>query len=428
MLSASRRPRLRRGTQPLSSNQAASPRLVAPARPRAILVGPGKRFLSGISYYTYGLGRALASERNLSVLLIRRLVPARLYPGGGRVGQQLSSISLPDDVPTYDGLDYFWGPSAIRTLLFLHRQQPDVLVLQWWTGTVLHSYLLLSFVARRLGAKVIVEFHESLDPGEQNHRFLAAYVRLVSPRLFRRCAAFVVHSDSDRELVRSGYNIDPALVKVIPHAVYDHHAVTGARAPRPDGICNLLFFGLIRPVKGLDDLIGAMDLMDDVEAGQYRLTIVGETWENCEPIVQMARESRHADRITIVNRYVSDEEADGYFLNTDLVVLPYRKSSQSGVLHLAMGYGLPVVATNVGGLAEAAADYEGGELVEPNSPSALLDGIRRARDLPAGTFSYGHRWTDTAKAYWALIDSLSGASENVDDDDDDSSPLLGRTA
>src|SRR6185437_7650522 len=96
----------------------------------------------------------------------------------------------------------------------------------------------------------------------------------------------------------------------------------------------------------------------------YWLTIVGETWEHCEPIVAMARSSRHHDRITIMNRYVTDVEADAYFAAADVVVLPYRSSSQSGVLHLAMEYGLPVVATRVGGLAEAAAAYDGADVVE----------------------------------------------------------------
>jgi glycosyltransferase involved in cell wall biosynthesis len=375
-------------------------------QPKVVLVGPSKRFLSGISYYTYGLAPALAARCDLSVLLIRKLMPARFYPGHTRVGQALSEIALPVGVASFDGLDYFWGPSAIRALRFLRRQRPDVVVLQWWTGTVLHSYLLLSLMARMQGAKVVIEFHESLDPAEQTYRLLAAYVRIVAPWLFRTCSAFVVHSQSDRALVVSSYHVDPGLVTVIPHAVYDHPVKRAIRCAAPDGACQLLFFGLIRRVKGLEDLITAIDLLDDEEALDYWLTIVGETWEHCEPIVAMARSSRHHDRITIMNRYVTDVEADAYFAAADVVVLPYRSSSQSGVLHLAMEYGLPVVATRVGGLAEAAAAYDGADVVEANSPAALLDGIRRARKQIPGSFSYGHHWADSADAYRALFDRL----------------------
>jgi glycosyltransferase involved in cell wall biosynthesis len=374
--------------------------------PKVVLVGPSKRFLGGISYYTYGLAGALAKRCDLAVLLIRRLMPVHLYPGGRRVGQALSEITLPAGVPVFDGLDYFWGPSALGARKFLRRQKPDILVLQWWSATVLHSYLLLSWLARRHGAQVIIEFHETQDPAEQTYRLLAAYVRVAAPWLFANCAAFVVHSESDRALMASSFHIDPVKVAVIPHAIYEHQVKEAARRAAPDGVCHLLFFGLIRPVKGLDDLIAAMDLLDDEEIKDYWLTIVGETWEHCERIVAMARSSRHADRITIVNRYVSDEEADAFFAGADVVVLPYRRSSQSGVLHMAMGYGMPVVATNVGGLAEAATAYDRAEIVEPSSPGALLDGIRRARRLtPSATVS-GPSWGDSANAYRALIDRL----------------------
>ena len=382
--------------------------------PKVVLVGPSKRFLSGISYYTYGLAGALTETCDLAVLLIRRLMPARFYPGGRRVGHHLSDISLPGGISTFDGLDYFWGPSAVGALRFLRRERPDVLVLQWWTGTVLHSFLLLAVAARCFRTKIVVEFHETLDPGEKSYPLLAAYVRVVSPWLFKCCASFVVHSESDRELITAIYRISPERVSVIPHAVYDHQLTAEVEQRGPSEVCNLLFFGLIRPVKGLDDLIAAIDCLDDEEASSYRLTIVGETWENCESIVEMARSSRHRDRITIVNRYVSDAEADAHFRAADVVVLPYRSSSQSGVLHMAMGYGLPVVATNVGGLAEAAAQYGGAELVEAGSPVALIEGIRRARVLTAGSFTYGQRWADSADAYRDIFDRLTEDAQRSD--------------
>ena len=74
----------------------------------------------------------------------------------------------------------------MRAARFVRKQRPEVLVLQWWSGTVLHSYLALSWLARGLGTKVVVEFHEVLDPGEQNRKWFSAYVRRLSPRLFAR--------------------------------------------------------------------------------------------------------------------------------------------------------------------------------------------------------------------------------------------------
>ncbi len=264
---------------------------------------------------------------------------------------------MPCNVPVFDGVDYYWMPSILRAIRFVRRQRPDVLVLQWWSGTVLHTYLALALVARLLGTKVVVEFHEVLDPGEQSRKFFSAYVRRFSPRLFAEAAGFVVHSEYDRGLVIEHYGLAHERIEVIPHATYEHYRNNGVRRLAPPGTCNLLFFGLVRPGKGLEDLVEAFGRIPSQEIGRYWLTIVGETWEGWELPFERIAASPYRDRISVVNRYVSDAEVDEFFGGADAVVLPYRQSSQSGVLHIAMAYGLPVVATRVGGLAEALAGY-----------------------------------------------------------------------
>jgi glycosyltransferase involved in cell wall biosynthesis len=386
----------------------------ADRRPRIVLVGPGRRFLGGITYYTFCLANALAKECELGVLLIRKLVPQRLFPGAGRVGQALSDLQLPPDVGVYDGLDYYWGASAWGAARFLRRQRPDFLVLQWWSGTVLHSYMLLAWLARLTRTELIIEFHEILDPGEASHPWFARYVRMVAPRLQRRCRAFVVHSEFDRDLVHAQYGIDTSDITIIPHAIYSNFHKGGRVRLAPVGVCNLMFFGLIRPVKGLDDLIDAFNLLEPDEVEGYWLTIVGEAWEGCERILERARSSRYGPRISIVDRYVSDDEVDEFFGGADVAVLPYRQSSQSGVLHVAMGYGLPVVATRVGGLEETVAAYEGGDLVTVASPESLVEGIRRSALRTGTTYQANLTWGDTALRYRDLFASLTG-EVRVDD-------------
>ena len=87
--------------------------------------------------------------------------------------------------------------------------------------------------------------------------------------------------------------------------------------------------------------------------------MVGETWEGWTLPAELIAASPAADRITLVNRYVTDAEVDRFFAEADVVVLPYRRSSASGPLHIAMSHGLPVVVTAVGGLVEAAEHYSG---------------------------------------------------------------------
>ena len=378
---------------------------------RVCVVGPGTRFLSGITYYTYNLVDALSERVETQALLLRRLLPRFLYPGAARVGQQITTLELPGTVKRYDGIDWYWSITLVRALAFLRRERPTVLVLQWWTGTALHTYLALALAARLLGIRLVIEFHEALDTGEERIPVVGGYVRALAPRLFRRADAHVVHSDYDRELVCGRYGLDPAGVAVIPHAVYHHYA--GGRRTReaPEGCCNLLFFGVIRPYKGLEDLVRAFELIPEGELDRYWLTVVGETWEGHDEPLELIARSPRADRITLVNRYVTDEEADGWFGGADIVVLPYHRSSQSGPLHMAFAYGLPVVATSVGGLPEAAAEYAGSVLVPPRDPAALLAGIAQASMLTGRSFAHPQSFSRTAERYLELLANLEKSAD-----------------
>lgn len=380
------------------------------AEPRRVcVVGPGTRFLSGITYYTYSLIEALsAAGHQCSAVLIRDLVPVRLYPGRARVGGALSELSLPPGVRGFDGVDWYWGRSLLRAIAFLRAQRPQVLVLQWWTGAVLHTYLVLAVVARLRGAKVVVEFHEAQDVGEARLPFVARYTDLLGRGLLRLTAAQLVHSEFDRDLVKGRYGVSESAV-VVPHAGYDYLPSRPPRRDAPDGVVNLLYFGVVRPFKGVEDLVAALDLLGS-DRSRFWLTLVGETWEGWELPGRLVAASAHRDRITFVNRYVSDGEAAGYFAGADVVVLPYHRSSSSGPLQIAMAAGLPVVVTRVGGLVEATAHYPGAVLVEPSSPASLAEGVLKAAELVGGRFEGVSTWADTARSYTELFDTvLSGA-------------------
>jgi glycosyltransferase involved in cell wall biosynthesis len=377
---------------------------------RVCVVGPGTRFLSGITYYTYGLCRALSARFEVSAILMRQLLPTRLYPGRARVGAALSDLALPHTVRYLDGVDWFWIPTLGRALWLLARRRPDVLILQWWTGTVLHTYLALALVARALGSTVLVEFHEVLDPGEDDLVWASRYVRLGAPRLFRLASGYVVHSEHDRRLVTERYGATTKPMAIIPHATYDHYRQGRRWRAAPEECCNLLYFGLIRPYKGVEDLIRAFDTLAPHEIDRYWLTVVGETWEGWTMPGELIARSRYRSRIHFVNRYVRDEEVDAHFGGADVVVLPYRRSAQSGTLHVAMHYGLPVVVTAVGGLTEAVAGYGGAVLAEPASPTTLAAALRRAADLRGRRFAAPRSWADTARHYHDFLDAAAAGA------------------
>ncbi|MGI8826256.1 MAG: glycosyltransferase [Chloroflexota bacterium] len=372
------------------------------SRPRVCIFGPGTRFLSGLTVYTYRLANAVSRVAPVSVVLMRQLLPTRLYPGSSRVGDDLARLEFEPSVHVFDGVDWYWVPSIFRALRFLMSERPEVVIFQWWTGTVVHSYIVLALVARALGGRIVIEFHEVQDPGELAYPAARAYVRLVAPLLVRLAHGFTVHTEADQSLLGQKYGIAGRPIAVLPHGPHDHYQAVDSgeeHARSADSACNLLFFGLIRPYKGLQDLVTVFDSIPPDQIGRFHLTVVGETWEGWTRPTELIQSSRYRDRITFVNRYVSDNEVGKYFRTADAVVLPYHRACISGPLHVAMGYGLPVVVTRVGGLVETVEGYEGAILIPPEDQDALRAALFHVAELADKRFAHPYTWEDTAAAY-----------------------------
>jgi len=378
-------------------------------RLRVCVVGSGSRFLSGISYYTNRLINALGQRHQISAILIRQMMPTRLYPGKTRVGTPLVRFTYPADSRVLDGIDWYWGASMVRALRLLVAERPQVLVLQWWTGTVLHSYLLLAGVARLTGARLVIEFHEVLDTAELEMPLANWYVKTCAPMLMRLANGFIVHNEFDRAALTEHYKLDDRPVAIVPHGPYDQYVGRAAPAARLDpSVCRLLYFGVIRPFKGVEDIVAALDLFTPEEARRFHLTVVGETWEGWTVPAERIAASRYRDRITFVNRYVDDDEVAALFSEADVVVLPYHRSSASGPLHLAMASGLPVVVSAVGGLVEASEGYQGVVRVPPRDPAAIKTALECVYEWRGARFSDVHSWTRTIAGYDNLFAAVCG--------------------
>lgn len=382
---------------------------------RILVVGSGWRFTSGISYYTCRLSNALSQRHDVSVLLTRRLVPRWLYPGRRRVGRKVNDIDYSGPRRVAEVLDWYWGPNLRSVLSVLREARPQVVVLQWWTGAVLHSYLLLAWLARRAGASVVIEWHELQDTGEARIPGIRAYTSAGMRRLLGMADGHVVHSEFDLAALQRTYTLRGP-VRVVPHGPYDHvkvpdapsDAAPVAATPQPtepgaEGLTTVLFFGIVRPYKGVEDLVAAFDALPAEVADRLRLVVVGETWEGWTAHREAIARSPRRDRIVVRDEYVPDAEVAQVFAQADLVALPYRRSSASGPLHLAMSAGVPVVVSDVGGLRAAAADYEGALFVRPQDPQDLVRGLLEGLELVGRRFTDPRSWDHTVSEFEALF-------------------------
>jgi glycosyltransferase involved in cell wall biosynthesis len=232
------------------------------------------------------------------------------------------------------------------------------------------------------------------------------------PALLKKMAGALVHNEHDRRLLLNSYrpkDLRHLRIDIAPHGPYDH-LPTAAPAPvEVVPVTRLLFFGLIRPYKGLEDLIVAFDGLTDEQAQQFSLTVVGETWENWTVPAQAIAANRHRDRITFVNRYVTDEEAAGFYARADAIVLPYRRGSASGPLQIAMSSGIHVLMYGVGGLVEAVAGYQGATVLPAGDVDALRAALVALPERAHERFADPHSWDANRAALDRMVDAVAAA-------------------
>ena len=344
---------------------------------KVTVIGPSKKFLSGVSYYTIRLSNALSEFADVNAILFRHMLPKRLFPGWKRVGEELTKLKFVEKVKVYEILDWYNPLTWIRA--YRIARESDAIIMQWWTSSVAHMYAsieLLNKISNKI--PIVIEFHEVVDPLENSILPIRVYSRLMGKLIRKFATHYVVHSEVDKILISKIYGIPDQCTTVIPHGVYDHYE-RFENAKEKLGISEefvILFFGLLRPYKGVKYLIEAFDNLPEDIANKSRLLIVGETWEDRESI-RLAQRSKYNEKITIVNRYVSDSEVSLYFSASDVLVLPYTRASQSGVAHIAMAFGLPIIATKVGGLEEALSNYGCAHFIEPRNVESLANALKK---------------------------------------------------
>ncbi len=225
-------------------------------------------------------------------------------------------------------------------------------------------------------------------------------------RLYDRFDAIVVHSQHGRERLTGELGVDPGRVHVIPHGPLVP-SVPAVAPPFPATDAPVvLFFGLLRPYKGLDLLLEAFAGIEEAElwiAGMPRYDI-------------SALRARAPANVRFLTRFISEAELAGLLARAQLIALPYREIEQSGVAFTALGAGLPMLLSDAGGFPELARTGAA-RVVPAGDVRALADALRelladpavleqmsaRAREAAGGEYS----WKRIAALTLELYESLS---------------------
>jgi glycosyltransferase involved in cell wall biosynthesis len=283
------------------------------------------------------------------------------------------------------GVEYL--PSARRLLARLSELEPEVVHVQWLPRPELDRRWV-----RRLRAPSVLTAHDVLPRRER--------ARAVWPGLLNWFGRVVVHSeDAVRRLAELGVE-----TVRIPHPVFVHEPL-----PPPSGK-TLLFFGLIRDYKGLDVLVRAL-----ADVPEARLVVAGDPVDSVGPAQALAAELGVDGRIEWRLHYVADGEVRELMQQASAVVLPYRLLDSSGVLATAIGYGRPVVVTDVGSLGEQVREFGAGRVVAPEDAAALAQACNSLLQSPeelqkaaegARRAAAALTWDASAEAHERLYEEL----------------------
>jgi len=326
-----------------------------------------------------------------------RQYPALLFPG---VAQTVSGIASPISSPEAP-LDSISPNSWRKTArAILADGEVDMVLLPFWHSALAPA---LRGVARAIkkfspNTKVVALMHNATShDGKASDKWLTR-------RFLNRVDSCITLSQSVTDSV---HKLAPNLSnKTLFHPLFDHYpsALPKKDARKelgiPDSAKNVaLFFGLIRPYKGLATLLEATNFLDK----NTHLIIAGECYGSWLPYKKLISESKASSRIHVLNRFIPDIELPVIFGASDLVVLPYLHASQSGVTATAIHYNLPIIASNVGDLPSSISRNITGDLVPPGKSTELSKAIN-------SWFSSNHDLRSVKKEYTSIKNSKSWTS------------------
>jgi D-inositol-3-phosphate glycosyltransferase len=260
--------------------------------------------------------------------------------------------------------------------------KPKIFHILWNNRFEAFDRTLLMLYYRILGKRIVLTVHNvNAKRRDGKDSWLN---RLTLKFQYRRADHIFVHTEEMKRQLKGEFGIDVRRVTVIPFGINNDVPdtnLTPAEAKQSLGIRKsekvMLFFGNILPYKGLEYLVASFQQISALD-NEYRLIIAGraarypEYWADIRKRIE---DDVQRDRIILRAQFIPDEETERYFKAADVLVLPYRRIDQSGVIFLAYGFGLPVLAADVGSLRDDIMEGKTGFLFKPEDPGDLAKAI-----------------------------------------------------
>lgn len=323
------------------------------------LIGPFPPYRGGISMFNHSLSKEFEKNHTVYRISFSMMYPKILFPGKS----QFSDFKTSTSKKTINSLNPF---SWIKTANQLNALKPDIIIFQYWHPFFSPAFQFISKKIKLVSKAKIIANCNNVLPHEKF--FFSKRLALM---FFKYVDHFIVMS---RSVKKDLYEIHPSANCIeLKHPVYD---IFGKKISKNIARSKLslkskkiiLFFGMIRQYKGLDILIkSANDLKKKLN--DFKIVVAGECYENKKLYYNLAKDLNVDNNIKFDFKFIPNHDVGKYFCAADLVVLPYKSATQSGIIPIAYHFNKPVVSTNVGGLPECVDVGKTGFICEPDVKS-----------------------------------------------------------
>ncbi len=329
---------------------------------KIIILGSAHPLRGGLATYNERLAKALQDEgHDVTIYNFSLQYPSILFPGKS----QYSTDAAPSDLVIKTKVNSINPFNWIAVGNEIKNLKPDLIIVKYWLPFMGPCFGTIIRRAKKNKHTKVISILDNIIPHEKrigDIAFTKYFVKTVD--------GFVSMSANVKEDLKQFDTTKPSVLQ--PHPLYDNF---GEQISRKEALKELnlspdfrylLFFGFIRKYKGLDILLDAMD-DKKIKALPIKLLVAGEFYEDEKPYLEQIEKLDLGERVLMFKDFIPNERVKYFFSAADLVVQPYRHATQSGVTQVAYQFNVPMIVTDVGGLAEIVPDGKAGYVVPPNS-------------------------------------------------------------
>ena len=333
-----------------------------------VIIGPGWPLRGGLAAFDEQLVKTFCQKKiNTRLETFSLQYPSLLFPGTSQYSNEPSpqDVNIKVSINSINPLNWLWVGFRIK------REKPDLIIVRYWIPFLAPCLGTICRIIKSNHHTKVIALIDNMVPHEKRigDYFLTTYFA-------KAIDGFITMSEKVTKDVKT-FSHKPILNS--PHPIFAHFGapISKLQARQSLGINEadkiILFFGFIRPYKGLDILLRAM-ATETIKNADIKLMIVGEFYEDAQPYYDLIKALDITDKVILHTAFVPDIDVKKYVCAADFIIQPYRNATQSGVTPLAYHFEIPMLVTNVGALADTVPNGKCGVVVAPNE-EAIAQGI-----------------------------------------------------